>query len=78
MLSVVKTTLPSNLPYPPPPPPPRGGTSGKTEGCGELVVEGTQHGHASLDPVLLGTVAGDLHREHKVGGVARGGQSTCT
>ena len=42
-----------------------------------LVVEGTEQGHAALDPVLLGLVGGDLHSKHEVGGVTGGGQRAC-
>ena len=41
------------------------------------VVEGSEQGNTSLDPVLLGLVAGKLHSKHKVGGVASGGESAC-
>lgn len=37
-----------------------------------LVVQGTDEGHTTLYPVLLGLIGGDLHSNDVVGGVARG------
>lgn len=42
----------------------------------QLVVEGTQHGYTTFDPVLLGQASWHLHSEDEVRGVARGRQGT--
>ena len=51
----------------------RGGVGGA-----RLVVEGTEQGDSSLDPVTLGLGGGNFQRKHEVGGMSGGRQRACT
>jgi len=47
-------------------------------GGARLVVEGTEQGDSSLDPVTLGLGGGNFQRKHEVGGMSGGRQRACT
>ena len=52
--------------------------SGQHQACllSQLIVQLTQQGHPTANPVLLWFVRGNLHANDKVGGVASGGEGT--